>query len=179
MQCVLVVFQIIYVINKLYIITAASPEVSRSYATFALFLFPHLSLSLSLSLSLFSLSSPTFLLQGFESRGTEVANRLAAWRNLLDSISHIGLVPVPRWDRESFILEWAGVGWFDCLKIHSDYFSRSLKHHFCIHMALEELSDHTTGCRWRRSFYILVRSKKYENVQIVRFCIIESPIWRL
>ena len=29
-------------------------------------------------------------LQGFESRGTEISNKLSTWENLLDAISHVG-----------------------------------------------------------------------------------------
>ena len=30
------------------------------------------------------------LFQGFESRGTDISNKLSTWENLLDSISHVG-----------------------------------------------------------------------------------------
>ena len=33
---------------------------------------------------------PTVLFQGFESRGTDISNKLSTWENLLDSISHVG-----------------------------------------------------------------------------------------
>ena len=35
-------------------------------------------------------SSSILLLQGFETRGTRISARLAAWSNLVDSISHAG-----------------------------------------------------------------------------------------
>ena len=36
------------------------------------------------------ISSQHILLQGFETRGTRISARLAAWSNLVDSISHAG-----------------------------------------------------------------------------------------